>query len=116
MASEAAAIPTLTGAGHGGNVHAVRRLCGGAGVIDFSANINPIGPPEWLRAVISRSVEDLRHYPDPLCHELVAAISEHGGYSRAAIVAANGSTELLYLLLRHTRIGRAIIQAARGGG
>ncbi len=109
MAIDAPEIPTLTGSGHGGNVHAVRRLRGSAGILDFSANINPIGPPEWLRAVISRNIEDLRHYPDPLCHELIAAISEHGGYSRAAIVAANGSTELLYLLLRIMQWRRVVI-------
>jgi cobyric acid synthase CobQ/L-threonine-O-3-phosphate decarboxylase len=106
---DASEMPTLTGTGHGGNVHAFRRLHGGNGVLDFSANINPIGPPEWLRGVISRSIEDLQHYPDPLCHELVTAISGYGGYSRDAIVVANGSTELLYVLMRIMPSRRVVI-------
>ena len=99
----------LTGSGHGGNVHAFRRRMQASGIIDFSANINPLGPPEWLRGVISRSVEDLGHYPDPECHDLVAAVAAHGGYRPSAIVAANGSTELLYLLTRLLPNRRVVI-------
>ena len=99
----------LTGSGHGGNVHAFRRRMPGSAVLDCSANINPLGPPDWLRGVISRSVEDLGHYPDPECHDLVTAIAEHGGYPPAAIVVANGSTELLYLLTRIVLNRRVVI-------
>ena len=101
----------LTGSGHGGNVHAFRRRMQATGIIDFSANINPLGPPEWLRGIISRSIEDLGHYPDPECHDLVAAIADHGGYPLSSIVVANGSTELLYLLSRILLNRRVVIPA-----
>ena len=41
--------------GHGGNVSELVRLSSfkGKKLIDFSSNINPLGPPEWLRDVIS---------------------------------------------------------------
>ena len=62
--------------GHGGNL---RKLAESAGVapseiLDFSASINPLGPPEWLRDEISSAVSSLVHYPDTECEELVEAI------------------------------------------
>ena len=42
---------------HGGNIHKLaRQNPGSRKIIDFSANINPLGPPEWLRATISRTI------------------------------------------------------------
>ncbi len=99
------------GFGHGGNIHRLNRQEkeGGPGLLDFSANINPLGPPEWLRRVISRGVEDLVHYPDPDCFEFVRAISEHLNIPSSLIVPANGTTELLYLLPRIVDCKRALI-------
>ena len=55
--------------GHGGNL---RELAARAGrpadeLLDFSASINPLGPPECLREVLGRGIEQLVHYPDPDC-------------------------------------------------
>ena len=63
--------------GHGGNLG---ELAGKAGcppeqLIDFSANINPLGPPEYLRRVISRNISGLSHYPDPQCRDLTASLA-----------------------------------------
>lgn len=97
--------------GHGGNIHAFRRKSNRREILDFSANINPVGPPEWLRSLLSRAVEDLGHYPDPDCHDLVQSIADHGNYPPACIVPANGSTELLYLLPRLLPCRRVLISA-----
>ena len=82
---------------HGGNVHSL-----GAGIdtaiLDFSANINPLGPPAWLRSLVNRDLHLISHYPDPSCEELVRKIAERYGVDRQMIVPANGTTELLYLL------------------
>lgn len=95
--------------GHGGNVHRLVRENQDIEVIDFSANINPLGPPAWLRGCVSRSLSSLPHYPDPDCYDLITSISNHLAVDRETIVAANGSTELLYLLPRVLDIRRAII-------
>ncbi len=102
-----------TPSGHGGNIHAFRRrmTAGQGDLLDFSANINPLGPPEWLRSVLSRGVEDLGHYPDPECFDLVHSIAVYGRYPLTWIVAANGSTELLYLLPRILPCRRILIPA-----
>ena len=62
--------------GHGGNLSELARLAGKSpeDILDFSANINPLGPPEWLRPMISRHVSRLTHYPDPDAGELVDAV------------------------------------------
>ncbi len=99
------------GFGHGGNVHRLARLHAGrsGNLLDFSANINPLGPPEWLRSTISRSIENLVHYPDPECHDLVCSIAARFKLPSGSVVAANGTTELLYYLPRVLKKDRAII-------
>ncbi|MDD2309320.1 MAG: cobyric acid synthase [Desulfuromonadaceae bacterium] len=85
---------------HGGNL---RRLSQAAGLpaeelLDFSANINPLGPPEWLRPLISSVVSDLVHYPDPDATELTEALADLHRITADQILVGNGATELLQLL------------------
>ncbi|MCL2669512.1 MAG: aminotransferase class I/II-fold pyridoxal phosphate-dependent enzyme, partial [Syntrophaceae bacterium] len=85
---------------HGGNT---KSLAAAAGIpegelLDFSANINPLGPPEWFRPLISSQVERLAHYPDPGCTALVEGFAERYGVPADEILIGNGETELLYLL------------------
>ncbi|MDT8335035.1 MAG: hypothetical protein RQ753_05015, partial [Desulfurivibrionaceae bacterium] len=53
--------------GHGGNLSELATRIGvdPARILDFSASINPLGPPEYLRMVVSRTLEKLAHYPEP---------------------------------------------------
>ncbi|HOX15075.1 MAG TPA: cobyric acid synthase [Smithellaceae bacterium] len=96
---------------HGGNI---LKLAAKAGrppqdILDFSANINPLGPPEWLRPLISSRVSSLVHYPDPDCTELIRAFARRFGLSPDEIIAGNGSTEILYLLPRVSDASRAVV-------
>jgi len=96
---------------HGGNV---RRLAQQAGIcpgrlLDFSASINPLGPPEGLRAVISREIENLVHYPDPDCAEVGELLAKHHGVQPEQVVVGNGSTEILFALARALAPARAVI-------
>ena len=96
---------------HGGNIHKLFRLSPGSGAeaIDFSANINPLGPPSWFRPLMSRSLEGLVHYPDPENSRFVSAVAEHHGIDRERVVVGNGTTELLYLITRTLGATRAVI-------
>ncbi|MFA6721606.1 MAG: aminotransferase class I/II-fold pyridoxal phosphate-dependent enzyme, partial [Candidatus Cloacimonadaceae bacterium] len=87
---------------HGGNL---RQLSQAAGLppdqlLDFSANINPLGPPDWLRPLIESRISDLVHYPDPEAIELVAALAALHRISTGQVLVGNGATELLHLLPR----------------
>jgi cobyric acid synthase CobQ/L-threonine-O-3-phosphate decarboxylase len=97
--------------GHGGNVHGLARDMGidVASLLDFSANINPLGPPEWLRPLISSEVASLVHYPDPYAGKLVQAIAGRYQVPAESVVVANGTTELLYQLPKLLGLDRALI-------
>ncbi|MEE8465532.1 MAG: aminotransferase class I/II-fold pyridoxal phosphate-dependent enzyme, partial [Dehalococcoidia bacterium] len=82
-------------------------------LLDFSASISPIGPPEGVWEAI-RNV-DLSAYPDPECLELREAICRHlSTPSRKVplerVLVGNGSTEIIHLLARAYLTDRA------GGG
>ncbi len=95
---------------HGGNIHkASRDASPGEKILDFSANINPLGAPEWLRPVISRELEQVFHYPDPENLELIEAIANHLGIQSNQIIAGNGTTELLYAILQSIPSKRVVI-------
>ncbi len=87
---------------HGGNLNAAAVLAGipRSELLDFSANINPLGFPDWLRPLISSSVEALLHYPDPECTELLAAMSATLDVPTEMLVVGNGASELLAALPR----------------
>jgi cobyric acid synthase CobQ/L-threonine-O-3-phosphate decarboxylase len=103
---------------HGGNVRDLARRAGCAqeDLLDFSASINPLGPPECLRQVISRNIERLAHYPDPYAEELAEALAQKERARPASchigadeIIAGNGSTEILFALARAIKPLRAVI-------
>ncbi len=96
---------------HGGNVRSLAQETGKTveDILDFSANINPLGPPAWLPSLIHSLIGSLVHYPDPHCTGLVKAVAETYGLREEEIVVGNGSSELLYLLPRALGARRALI-------
>ncbi|MDY0041453.1 MAG: cobyric acid synthase, partial [Desulforhabdus sp.] len=97
--------------GHGGNVWALAKSAGwDAGeLLDFSANINPLGPPEWLRQLISSRISTLVHYPDPCASVLAQSFAEQYGIPAEQVLVGNGSTEILYALPKIAQRPRAVI-------
>ena len=87
---------------HGGNLRLLSQASGFAAeqLLDFSANINPLGLPDWLRPLIESRISDLIHYPDPEATELVAAIANLHRIPTDQVLVGNGATELLHLLPR----------------
>jgi adenosylcobyric acid synthase len=96
---------------HGGNLRTLSQQAGKAceEILDFSANINPLGAPDDFRAVIGMQIGNLVHYPDPDCADITAAFAERHRIAEDEIVIGNGSTELLYLLPAILRKRRAVI-------
>lgn len=96
---------------HGGNIKGFAAQYGldSEKVIDFSASINPFGPPEWLRMVISSSISDLVNYPDPHCLTLKEKIAAKHGVGAQNICLGNGSSELLFHLPMAVNAKKALI-------
>ncbi len=96
---------------HGGRIFEASRQTGRPinDWLDFSANLNPAGPPPWLTEEIIASVNLLTHYPDTYCTTLRETLSAESGLPTEAFLAGNGVTELLYLLPRALGWNKALI-------
>jgi L-threonine-O-3-phosphate decarboxylase len=82
---------------HGGNLSWAASLagCSPHDILDFSASINPLGPPPSAIAAIQANWDSLTHYPDPNYTELCAVLAAHHQLSPDWILPGNGSAELL---------------------
>lgn len=96
---------------HGGNVYEVAAALGclPQEILDFSASINPLGPPPGVHRAMIEAFPLLQHYPDIHNRALTEAIAAHHGLDPAWVVAGNGSTELIYWLPRALGIRKALV-------
>jgi histidinol-phosphate aminotransferase len=67
-------------------------------VIDFSANINPLGVSPAVKKAVAEL--DVSSYPDPECQDLRQALAQKTGVTTKNILVGNGSTELVHLVTR----------------
>ena len=80
-------------------------------LLDFSANINPLGPPGKAMDKIAANLNSIKDYPEPDSETMLKKISEQLNVKKESMIAGNGATELLFLLLNHLRPGKAFIPA-----
>jgi threonine-phosphate decarboxylase len=69
-------------------------------ILDFSANVNPLGPPKAVLDLFGRGADFLGKYPSLDAGEFCAAAASHHRIPRECVLAGNGSTDLIYLLTR----------------
>lgn len=96
---------------HGGNVQAWARQAGidPAEIIDFSASINPLGPPGLARKAFHQSYSEVSRYPDPSGKALTDALANHHGMKPEELLLGNGSTQLIYLVCLALRPRKALV-------
>jgi L-threonine-O-3-phosphate decarboxylase len=84
---------------HGGNLAwaAAAAGCPPETILDFSASISPLGPPNSAIAAIHSQLSNLRHYPEPDYNELRLALGCFHKVPTEWILPGNGSAELLTL-------------------
>jgi threonine-phosphate decarboxylase len=90
---------------HGGDVDPVARAYGVPPdrLIDFSANINPIGPPGRALRRLAREAADRRlltRYPDPEYVELRDTVAAAHRVPASGVTIANGSVALIAAIVR----------------
>ncbi|HNP27452.1 MAG TPA: threonine-phosphate decarboxylase CobD [Nitrospirales bacterium] len=85
---------------HGGQVHQVARALGRPvdSFLDFSASINPFGPPASVLSAMQQALPACGHYPDPSADGLRTRLAKEHGISPDSIVLGNGSAELIRIL------------------
>lgn len=91
---------------HGGNRQWASSIASASpeSILDFSASINPLGPPASAIAAIQAHLNDLNHYPDPEYTFLRQALGKFHQLESGWILAGNGVAELL------TWVGRDLSQ------
>ena len=90
--------------GHGGDwLTFAERYPEAPFAIDFSANINPLGPPAAVREQWPRLWPALTRYPDPRQRRLGAKLAAKHGIAAPHVLVTNGGAEAIDLLMRALR-------------
>lgn len=95
---------------HGGDIVGARAIWKGE-LLDFSANLNPLGMPESVRKAAEDAVREAIHYPDPLCRELCAAIARRDNVTPEQVLCGNGAADLVFRLAFSQRPRRVLVTA-----
>lgn len=90
---------------HGGNLRALAERYGlkPDEILDFSVNINPLGPPPGLSRIFENGMRLATVYPDPYCEGLQEKAAGVLGVCPEEVIFANGAVELIYLVLQALR-------------
>lgn len=95
---------------HGGNIYnfpdAFKKE-----LIDFSANISPLGIPECVKRAMIDEMDLALHYPDPVCGRLLNEIAGQCGISKDWLICGNGAADVIYRLVYSRRPKKALVMA-----
>ncbi|MGN0163287.1 MAG: pyridoxal phosphate-dependent aminotransferase [Candidatus Ornithomonoglobus sp.] len=89
---------------HGGNAFEY-----GKGILDFSANINPLGTPQAVKDAVMAALDKTAQYPDYKCARLREKIAEREDVPSEYIICGNGAAELIYSLVYAVKPKRAVV-------
>lgn len=98
-------MPNFNHGGYG------RQLAGQRQILDFSANINPLGMPNKLIANLKKSISDLIYYPDVTYRALRENLGEYYQYDPQKIWVGNGSVELIFNVIETIEAKNALLLA-----
>jgi threonine-phosphate decarboxylase len=87
---------------HGGNVHKFSRILNKkpSELLDFSANINPLGFPKGIEEYLYQSLSSIVYYPDPEYTELREEISKYISLRPENVLVGNGGIEVISLCIQ----------------
>ena len=101
---------------HGGNPASVRRRfgLGDTPLVDFSASLNPLGPPPAALAAAREALDRVDRYPEPGCPLLTERLAERHGVPVDRVIVGAGTTELIGLIGQSLREVLALHAIKRG--
>lgn len=87
---------------HGGRLFAIATQRGWdwRDLLDFSANINPLGPSPHVRTALEAALDRITHYPDSRPAGLLAALAAAWHVAPGDLLLGNGATDLIHFLPR----------------
>lgn len=97
--------------GHGGDLRSAAEIYGihEKDLLDYSSNMNPLGPPQCVEQVLLNYINDITAYPDPAVRELRQAIASKHNIHMDQVIAGNGAAELIDLIIRYFKPTTAAI-------
>lgn len=99
--------------GHGGDLaHAAKQWRPDRGeLVDFSSNINPLGPPPGLLDLLRKALPEIVSYPSPQARELRQKLALFLSVPEERLLIGNGANELIHLLILWSRPERVFVPA-----
>lgn len=96
---------------HGGNLTWAANVagCSPSSLLDFSASISPLGPPQSVIAAIQSALTGLSHYPDPGYGALCCYLADYHQMSTREVLPGNGAAELLTWACRDLAMAEATL-------
>ncbi len=94
MVKPRAALDGLRVCEHGGKIEGNKK----SRIIDFSVNLNPYGPPDFVSNAIQEAIEEIHLYPDAECRALREKIAEKFGCEQPEVLVGAGVSELIQLV------------------
>ena len=91
---------------HGGDIYSYNKK-----VIDFSANVNPLGLPQSVKDAIVDHIDLYENYPDPLCRELKDAFFRYKNIAAEHIVFGNGAADVIFRIVFALKPEKALLLA-----
>lgn len=81
--------------------------------LDFSANINPLGPPKAAIQALTTAASPTyaQAYPDPQCRKLTAALAEYIGVKPEHILCTAGASDFITRIVNAVRPRCALVCA-----
>jgi len=98
---------------HGGNVEEISRKYGISSdeIIDFSANINPVGLNKNVKSAMVRALDKVEKYPDISYFNLKNAISKYENVDTNNLVIGNGAAEVIFNIIRGLKPKKVLLPA-----
>ena len=93
---------------HGGDIYTAKQEYAGR-IVDFSANINPLGIPMNVKQALHQSITACTAYPDPFCRELTGALAKAEDIPQEWILCGNGASDLIFRLVYALRPKTALV-------
>jgi len=97
--------------GHGGDLAAAALQFGRPPhtFIDFSSNINPLGPPPGLIAHLQRQMDQVARYPQPGAALLRRGLAQRFNLPEERLLVGNGASDLIHLLFLYLRPKKVLL-------
>lgn len=98
---------------HGSDLEKIEAIYGikKEDVINFAANVNPLGLSPYLKSELAKQIDVITHYPDRNYIKLRQSISAYTHANFDHIVVGNGSTELISAMAQFLHPKNALIIA-----